>query len=222
MNKLKITPRVFAFVALAALLTASPIVDLAQAQDPSRKPLSEEEIMALPGYFDFQNLLRFSDGDEEIEVQLTQPLLGVMAPFLGSEDPQLAELVLDLHMVKVNAFSYRRSDTDELLGGMDGLAEDLRGKQWENIVKVRKSDERANVFVHFEGDGSDPANTFLSGLAILALEHDQAVLVNVVGRFRLEDIARIGQHFEFPEMEDLEEQIERYNTSDDEESEPRR
>ena len=165
--------------------------------DAARR-LSESELRALPGYVDFGDVWRYSDGDEEVEVELTQPLLGVVAPFLRGEDPELADLILDLHLVRVNAFSFSRSDEEAVLGLMRNAADDLRGDNWDNIVKVRSDDENVNVFVHIEGDGSDPEETFLSGLAVLVVEDGEAAFVNVVGRFRMEDIARIGQHFDMP------------------------
>lgn len=176
--------------------------------------LSESELQALPGYVDFGDVWKFSDGDQEVEIELTQPLLSVVAPFLRAEDPELADLILDLHLVRVNAFDFDRDDRDEVLEMMRSSAEKLRGDEWDNIVKVRGDDENVNVFVRIDGDGSDPSETYLDGLAVLVVDHGEAAFVNVVGRFRMEDIARIGAHFDLPHSGDwsqMKEQMEEQN-----------
>ena len=167
-----------------------------------QEALSEEELRREPGYVDFGDLWRYSDGDEEMEIHLTQPLLGVVGAFVKGEDPELAELIRNLHLVKVNGFSFGRSDEDDVRDMMDDTASTLRGEGWDNIVKVRERGERVNVFVKFEGDQRTQENTFLSGLTVLVYEEDKATFVNVVGRFRLEDIAKVGQHFEIPSSQD--------------------
>jgi hypothetical protein len=210
-SKTTLKNTLYAFVALTFLF-AAPMVATATAQSA----LSEEELKEQPGYVEFGDIWRFSDRDEEVEIHLTQPLLGVVGSFLKGEDPELADLILDLHLVKVNGFSFARSDEDKVREMMDGMAEKLRGEKWDNIVKVRERDERVNVFVLLEGDGSDPAETYLNGLAVLVLEKDEAALVNVVGRFRMEDIAKVGQHFDIPHTEDWD-QYNRRRSGDDEE-----
>ena len=195
----------------AASATAPPAV--------AAERLSDSELRALPGYVDFGDVWKFSDGDQEVEIELTQPLLSVVAPFLRSEDPELADLILDLHLVRVNAFDFDRDDRDEVLEMMRSNAEKLRKGTWDNIVKVRGEDENVNVFVSIEGDGSDPGETYLNGLAVLVVDDGEAAFVNVVGRFRMEDIARIGAHFDLPHSGDwsqMKEQIEEQNQRRDE------
>lgn len=177
----------------------------------AQRRLSEEELREQPGYVDFEGVWNWSDGDEEVELILTQPLLGFAGAFVRGEDPDLADLILDLHLVRVNQFTFSRGDEDQILEFIDDTDERLRGDQWDNIVKVRDRDERVNVFVKLDGDGTDPAETYMNGLCILVIDGDEAAFVNVVGRFRLEDIARVGAQFDIPYAEDF----ERYNRRGD-------
>ncbi len=183
---------IISLCAAAALLLAS--AGIAQAQ----RGLSQEELERLPGYVEFGDIWDWSDGDEEVEIHLTQPLLGVAGSFMRSEDPELADLILDLHLVRVNQFTFNRRDEDAVRDFIDDTGRRLRRDGWENIVKVRERDERVNVFVKLDGDGQDPAETFLSGLCILVIDGDESTFVNVVGRFRLEDVARVGNQFDIP------------------------
>ena len=186
----------------------------AAAQDEALTP---EELRAEPGYVDFGDVWKFSDGDEEIEIDLTQPLLGVVGAFVSDEDPELADLIMDLHLVRVNSFSFRKSQDEDVRGLIDGKAEELRDGGWENIIKVRERGERVNVFVKMDGDGRTRAGTFLSGLTVLVYERGQATFVNVVGRFRLEDIARVGRHFDIPGHQDWDDYNSRDRNRDDDE-----
>ena len=139
---------------LALVFLTGSFAAPATAQDEALTP---EQLRAEPGYVEFGDVWKFSDGDEEIEIDLTQPLLGVVGAFVSDEDPELADLIMDLHLVRVNSFSFRKSQDEDVRGLIDQLAGDLRGEGWENIIKVRERGERVNVFVKMDGDGRTPA-----------------------------------------------------------------
>ena len=164
----------------------------------AQEALTPEELRKQPGYVEFGDVWRWSDGDEEVEIDLTQPLLGVVGAFIGDDDPQLSELIMDLHLVRVNSFSFRKSNDEKVRGLIDELSSGLDEDGWDNIIKVRERGERVNVFVKLAGDKRTREGTFLSGLTVLVYERGQATFVNVVGNFRLEDIARVGRHFDIP------------------------
>ena len=140
----------------------------------------------------------------------------MVGAFVSDEDPELANLIMDLHLVRVNSFSFRKSQDEDVRGLIDGKADELRGKGWENIIKVRERGERVNVFVKMDGDGRTREGTFLSGLTVLVYERGQATFVNVVGRFKLEDIARVGRHFDIPGSQDWDDYNERGGDDDEE------
>ena len=197
---------------LALVFLMGTTVIPAAAQDEALTP---EQLREEPGYVEFGDVWKFSDGDEEIEIDLTQPLLGVVGAFVSDEDPELADLIMDLHLVRVNSFSFRKAQDEDVRGLIDGKAEELRSGGWENIIKVRERGERVNVFVKMDGDGRTRSGTFLSGLTVLVYERGQATFVNVVGRFRLEDIARVGRHFDIPGHQDWDD----YNSRDGDDDE---
>lgn len=197
------------------LLGVTALLVLVTAPAHAQRALSEEELRQEPGYVDFGDVWEWSDGDEEVEIHLTQPLLGVVGSFVRGEDPELAKMIMDLHLVRVNQFTFRRRDEDTVRDFIDTTGDRLRGERWENIVKVRDGDERVNVFVKLDGDGSDPAETFLNGLCILVIDGDEAALVNVVGRFRLEDVARVGHQFDLPYADGWEQYNQRGGDRDD-------
>lgn len=200
---------------LALVFLAGAVAIPATAQEA----LSPEELRKQPGYVEFGDVWRWSDGDEEIEIDLTQPLLGVVGAFVSDEDPELADLIMDLHLVRVNSFSFRKSSDEDVRGLIDGISGDLGEKGWENIIKVRERGERVNVFVKMDGDQRTREGTFLSGLTVLVYERGQATFVNVVGHFRLEDIARVGRHFDIPGSDDWDDYNSRGQRDDNEKDE---
>lgn len=182
-------------VAILILLLASPLA-LAQAD--------HGDVANSPGYVDFGDLSEFSDGEEMVEVDLMQPLLGIFARALGDDEPELGDLLQNLELVNVRVFSYRHSTEEELREHMTKLSGDLRDDEWENIVRVRSEYEMANIFVLLSNaERGKPAtdDTAIEGLAVLVLEEDQAVFANVVGHFGMDEITRLGRHFNVPHME---------------------
>ena len=187
---------------LAAL--ALVVMSLAANGAVAQKALTEAELKREPGFVEFGDLWKWSDGDQEMEIHLTQPLLGVVSAFVGSEDPELANLIRNLHLVRVNGFSFGTDDRGDVTSFVDNTGKKLRDGGWNNIVKMRERGENVSVFVKFECDQRSQSDTFLSGLAVLVLDDDEATFVNVVGRFRLEDIAKVGRHFDIPSANEWE------------------
>lgn len=185
------------------LLLAMPT--LVSAQDREREARDRTDPTGLPGYFDFGDVLEFSDGDEVVEIDLTQPLLGLVGKVAEYEDEALANLLAELDLVRVNVFSYDRRDEDELLERIDTLSKRLSDDDWDNIVRVRSRDEHVNVFVKLgdRSDDPDDPDVVLSGLTILVMEDYEAAFINIVGQFGLEEIGRVGYHLGVPHMEDL-------------------
>ena len=87
----------------------------------------------------------FHDCAEVVRVGVDNVLLGVVGAFIGDEDPELADLIMDLHLVRVNSFSFRKSNDEDVRDMIDGLSTDLNKDDWENIIKVRERGEREEM-----------------------------------------------------------------------------
>jgi hypothetical protein len=184
-----------------ALLLALPTLALAQERESRER--EKVDYSRLPGYFDFGDVLEFSDGDEVVEIDLSQPLLGFLGKVAEYEDEGLGQLMSQLDLVRVNVFSYDRRDEDILLEKVESLSQELRDGNWDNIVRVRGRDEHVNIFVKMNDHEADPEDVVLSGLTILVLEDYEAAFINVVGEFGLEEIGGVGYHLGIPHMENL-------------------
>ena len=159
----------------------------------------------LPGYFDFGDIVEFSDGIELVEIDIAQPMLSLIARVVEYEDEALAELLQNVDHVGVNVFSYDPDDFDALSDRMDRMVKQLKDDGWDNIVRVRGRDENANIFVKLAERGSDleERDVALTGVTILVIEDEEAAFVNVVGEFGYDEIARLGDHFDIPHLDDM-------------------
>jgi len=184
--------------ALLILLLALPTLAWAQERDRT-------DYTRLPGYFDFGKVLEFSDNDEVVEIDLSQPLLSLVGRVVEYDDEALADLLAQLDLVHVNVFSYDRDNEDPLIERIDTMAKQLTDDHWDNIVRVRSDEEHVNVFVklHDRSDDPDAPDVIVSGLTILVLDEEQAAFINIVGEFGLDEIGRVGRHFDIPHMDEL-------------------
>jgi hypothetical protein len=171
------------------------------------KKEKEVDVTRLPGYFDFGNLEEFANGEESVEINLTQPLLGLAEAVIVKENPEMADLVADLHLVKVNAFGVSDDKRGALEGNVDRLSKSLVSDGWQQLVKVRDSEERVFLYVKPDTEEQgDEEHDLVVGVAVLVLDekHEddhEAVFVNIVGRFDINAIVSLVQHFEVPHLE---------------------
>jgi hypothetical protein len=203
-------------MALGALV-AAPLVASAEDADYEKSP----------GYIDFGDLKQYSNGEESIEVFLAPPLLGLIEAIIAREEPELAAMIEELLLVKVDVFSFDPDDTGQLESVADRVASDLGGKGWQRLVKVQQRDERVLLYVlpTTEKDG-DRTRQLISGVVVVVLggedlnididlddddatirrrrggrsDENEAVFVNIVGKFDLDAIAELIERFDVPRV----------------------
>lgn len=158
----------------------------------------------LPGYFDFGEVAQFGNGERNIEVFLEQPLLSLAVAILKREEPEVADMITDLALVKVNVFSFDGGEHEEMIERIDGLTGSLDGQGWQRLVKMKDRDERVSFYVKSSDDGG-----VIHGVAVLVVEGDErdydneAVFVNIVGEFELDAIVHLIEHFDVPHLDEL-------------------
>lgn len=172
---------------------------------PARADITAAELRKEPGYFDFGQLPEFAEDEPIVEVRLTQPLLGFAAAIGGDEDPEMADMMKQLKLVNVRVYRCNERQAEGMRKRSDRWSRDLLDSKWEQIVKVTDGTERASVFVKMEEGASGHENDpMLAGLTVVAIgEDDEAVFVNVVGRFHFSQVSKIGRHFDLPHMDEM-------------------
>jgi hypothetical protein len=170
------------FFALAALSTG--LVTASLAADPA------------PGYVDFGSLTASEKG-QYVEVKLNGFMLNFVAKLAKHEDPAAADLIANLKSVRVNVVGLddanRSATTDRVLA----VRKQLEGKGWEQIVTVHgKREEDVAIYVKHRDEA-------IEGLVVTVIDarKNEAVLVNVVGDIKPEQLAVLGKHLHIDHLD---------------------
>jgi hypothetical protein len=135
-----------------------------------------------------------------VEVTLDKNLLQVAAKFLSSKNPQEAavkELVNKLEGVYVRVFEFDKAGEYQLSDIEPIRSQITAAAGWQKIVGVMSRREGQKVDVHLKTNSQ--GNIY--GLAILAVEPRELVIVNIVGDIDLEKLRELEGQFGIPKLE---------------------
>lgn len=174
---------VFAAVALSAVITGSTFA-------------AEEA-----GYVDFGKLTAAADA-EFVEIDLDCGLLSVAAKFAPSEYKDAGEIVENLKRVRVNVVGLDDSNRNAVLERVQHIRTNLAEKGWSKVVTVNEGQAKGgnNVMILTKTNGSGT----IEGVMVTVIEgKGKAVLVNVMGDIKLEQLAKLGETLKIQGLKDL-------------------
>ena len=152
-----------------------------------------------PGFIDFGSFEKFQDAEETVEVFIKGPLLKFAAKAAESEDPDLASLLKNLKLVKVNVFSIDKFTMEDARNIMKSVSKKIDRNRWELMVRTKEPGEYVEIYTQFGPDDS------LTGLVVMAVqENDEAVFVNIVGDIDPEKLGKLSDKFNIPKLNSLE------------------
>ncbi|MEM1186902.1 MAG: DUF4252 domain-containing protein [Pseudomonadota bacterium] len=127
-----------------------------------------------PGFADI-SVPRNAGLKRDTSISIGPALLGFAARH-ADEDPETMALLNALDGVRVRVYAVgEESDPTRLSSSLETSAKSLRDDDWRVVVRVADEDSRVHVLVR-EGGGQ------LLGLALMSLDREELVLVNVMGR----------------------------------------
>ena len=131
-----------------------------------------------------------ADGCQFVEVHLPTPLLKLGALFVGHDDPKAAELLRSVKEVRVNVVGYNDTNRSDTLGRVNSIRDQLNAGGWNQIVTVRDAKDPQDVAV-FVKTGADDV---IEGVVVTVIDSNQhqAVVVNVAGNMKPEQLAALG------------------------------
>jgi hypothetical protein len=201
---------------IAVLLPTLTVAALGQDRDARRRDRDRDDrdrdtrttdARRHPGYVDGSDFAKLAGDDADlIEVSIEGPLLKMVAKGLGEQQPELADLIggiVSINAIVIDLPSEAKKDKDgRLADAARDLADRLRGKDWQQLARVReKGDASVVVMAHMEDDAID-------GLLVLVVEEgDEFVFVNIAGRIDLAKIAEVGMKLDVPGIQDISRQI---------------
>jgi hypothetical protein len=134
---------------------------------------------------------------EEVNISIDKNTLDWAIQGLSSKPKdadKLRDLMKELGAITVQALEFDKEKApswDELMKAAGGVMKQIEGPNWTPIVSVNGKKEGKREFVRislFKNSAGE-----MGGLAVLVVEPTEVVLVNLVGKVRLDQLAILGQ-----------------------------
>ena len=140
-----------------------------------------------PGQVDFGKFSPPGGGGEFVEVNVGASLISLAASFLQKEEPDVAQLLNGLQLVRVNVIGVSEENRAEVQKRSETVRQELDGKGWERIVAAQQKDQDVSIYLKTQGKDT------VQGLVVMVMEGNrQAVFVNIVGNIKPEQLATLG------------------------------
>lgn len=158
-------------IALSALIAVPALA--AQANDDS--------IPASPAYVDFGELAQ-AYGEPRIMIDIDSALLQLVGA-IKHKDPVANAALKDLEAIHVHVFD-TYGELEPALERMTSVSGRLVNDQWERIVRAREEGKNVEIFMK-------QSDSQIHGLAVMAVDNEEAVFINILGSINPEDLAEI-------------------------------
>lgn len=145
---------------------------------------------AATGYVDVGQF-KPTDGCQFVEVNLHAPLLKIAAMFVDKDEPDAAALIRSLEQVRVNVVGYNDDTHVATTDRVKTLRRDLEAQGWERMVTVQEGGKAEDVAIYVKMGENDA----IAGLVVTVMDTGkrEAVVVNIVGNIKPEQLAAIGK-----------------------------
>jgi hypothetical protein len=133
-----------------------------------------------------------------VDISLDGALLSLAARFLDDgdrEERQVKQLLASVKGIYVKTFEFDR-DGGYGPADLDAVRQQLTAPGWSRVMGVGSRRDGENVDIYMWMDGNRPG-----GLAILAAQPRQLVIVNIIGEIDLEKLRAIEGQFGVPRFE---------------------
>jgi hypothetical protein len=119
----------------------------------------------------------------------------------GGDTEKVRELMKELEGITVQALEFgndKAPTVEELIGAARSVMQALDGPQWKPIINITEKNGQSTELVRVSL-WKDPAGK-IGGLALLAIEPGEIVLVNLVGNVRLDQLNALAKALGHPGM----------------------
>lgn len=143
-----------------------------------------------PGEVDFGRIGEPGQGANYVEINLGRNLISLAARLVEKQQPEAAKLLRSVQLIRVNVLGLTDGNRNDTEKRVRGVRSQLDKQKWERIVTVQEKDGAdVGVFVKARGDEA------LEGVVVTVLDgkKQEAVLINIVGDIKPEQIAALGE-----------------------------
>lgn len=152
-----------------------------------------------PAYLDFGKIAPAKDG-EFVEIDLDAGLLNLAARFAEGQEKEAAQVLRGLQHVRVHVIGIDDNNRAAVLERVRDARAGLASDGWKRIATVKEKQNGADISIFARTRGEEA----IEGLAITIVEGDkQAVVVNVVGDIKPEQISALGERFDIEPLKKL-------------------
>jgi hypothetical protein len=133
-----------------------------------------------------------------VDISLDGALLSLAARFLDdgdNDEREVKRLLASVKGIYVKTFEFDR-DGGYSASDVDSVRQQLTGPGWSRLMGVGSRRDGENVDIYMWMDGNRPG-----GLAILAAQPRQLVIVNIIGEIDLEKLRAIEGQFGVPRFD---------------------
>lgn len=150
-------------------------------------------LMSLPvwagsaGHVDLKDLSSHY-GEPKVEINLGASLIGMVSALSQKQDPETADLLSKLEMVKVRVYNIAQQGPDSAFKTVDSITSELRKDNWHPIVSVNEVNEKVRIFTKITND-------IVDGLVVMAVDGNsgEAVFINIVGEIDPAQVSKVTQ-----------------------------
>ena len=163
--------------------TAAALIFAAAAASRAADPI--------PGYVDFGRIAPSAEG-KFVEVNLSEGLLKFASMFASKQEPQAAEVLRNLKLVRINVVELSDANRSQIVARVKTVRQELETSGWTQIVNVREQPKGDDVQIFAKMRGEEA----IEGLVVTVIDgNHEVVLVNIVGDIKPEQIATLAERF---------------------------
>lgn len=147
----------------------------------------EFELEKHPGYIDLEKITIPEKADCVTDITLGPAVLRFMKR-MKIDDEDREKGISGIFSIRVKAFEVDHDESDKIQSIMNEFEKAMEKKGWENLVRVKKRDERMDIRVKFDEEQA-------VGIFVMAHEPGEEVaFINVVGDDINLDNIHCGRH----------------------------
>jgi hypothetical protein len=157
-----------------------------------------------PGQVDFGTFPAPASGGQFVEVNLTSSLISLATKFLEKDQPDVAQVLKGLQLVRVNVIGMTEANRSDIESRVQAIRKELEAKGWERIVKVQEKSDDVGVYIKTQNKDT------VQGVVVVVMDgKKQAVFVNVVGDLKPEQLSMLGEKLHIDPLKQIGDKIEK-------------